>query len=471
MRNFLVIILSLVGAIATSQNKQILYGFDDIPQSLMLNPGSKVLQKKHYGIPFLSQIHVNGGSSGVSAYDIFKNGNDNINDRITQKIFEMKNTDFFTATQQLELINFGWRSQSEIYFSGGIYQELDFIAYFPRDLAILAWEGNRDYLNYEFDLGEISTTGDFMTVYHFGLNKQISKKLTVGARLKLYSSMFSYRSVNNSGTFVTRLGDETSENIYEHTIQNADVSVETSGYSSLRDLDGAGQVTREILGRAFFGGNVGVGVDVGLTYEINDAFTLSASALDVGAIFHSKDVENYRAHGSYTLDGINLIFPPLGEGDPTFPYYDNLEDEIKEEIPIDTLYNSYVQFRPTKLNASLSYGFGRFNGSGACDCLNMGNNNLHKQNIGLQLYSIFRPKRPQMAATLFYQRRFTDFLSAKATYTVDSYSYSNIGLGMAADFGKLNFYIVTDNLINYSNLAKAKSVSLQLGFNIIIDEE
>ncbi|MEH6764822.1 MAG: DUF5723 family protein [Aequorivita antarctica] len=471
MRNLLTIILSLVGVFAISQNKQILYGFDDIPQSLMLNPGSKVLQKKHYGIPFLSQIHFNGGSSGVSVYDIFKDGNDNINDRITKKIFEMKNTDFFTATQQLELINFGWRAKNEIYFSGGIYQEFDFIAYFPRDLAILAWEGNRDYLNYEFDLGEISTTGDLLTVYHFGLNKQISKKLTVGARLKLYSSMFSYRSVNNSGTFVTRLGDENSENIYEHTVQNADVTVETSGYASLRELDGAGQVTSEILGRAFFGGNIGVGVDLGFTYEINKAWTLSASALDVGAIFHSKDVENYRAQGTYTLDGINLIFPPLSDGESTFPYYGDLEDEVEREIPIDTLHNGYTQFRPIKFNAGLSYGFGRFNSTGACDCLNVGGENLHKQNIGLQFYSIFRPKGPQMAGTFFYHRRLTEYLSAKATYTVDSYSFSNVGLGVSADIGKINFYILADNLIKYSNLAMAKSVSLQLGFNIIIDEE
>ncbi|MDP2685817.1 MAG: DUF5723 family protein [Aequorivita sp.] len=471
MRNFLTITLSLLGFFAVSQNKQILYGFDDIPQSLMLNPGSEVTHKKHYGIPFLSQIHVNGGSSGVSVYDIFKDGSDNINDRITQQIFEMKNTDFFTATQQLELINFGWRAKNEIYFSGGVYQEFDFIAYFPRDLAILAWEGNRDYLDYEFDLGEISTTGDFMTVYHFGINKQITDKLTVGARLKLYSSMFSYRSVNNAGTFVTTLGDDDSANIYEHTIRNADVSVETSGYASLRELDGASQVTSEILGRAFFGGNLGVGVDLGFTYDINEAWTLSASAQDVGAIFHSKDVESYSAKGNYTLDGINLIFPPLNQGDPTFPYYDDLEDEIEREIPIDTLNNSYTQFRPVKLNAALSYGFGRFNASGDCDCLNMGGGMQHKNNVGLQFYSIFRPKGPQMAGTFFYHRRVTDYLSAKATYTVDSYSFSNVGLGVSADIGKVNFYIAADNLIKYSNLAKAKSVSLQLGFNIIIDEE
>lgn len=471
MRNFLPYILCFVGFCAISQNKQILYGFDDIPQSMMLNPGSKVSQKKHFGIPFFSQIHFNGGSSGVNVYDIFQEGNGDINDRILQKIFEMKNSDFFTATQQLELINFGWRAKNDIYFSGGIYEELDFIAYFPRDLAILAWEGNRDYLDYPFNLGEISATGDLTTVYHFGANKQISDRLTVGARLKVYSSMISFRSVNNAGTFTTRLGDASSENIYEHTIQNADVSLETSGYAMLRELDGSSQVMSEIFGRALFGGNIGVGVDLGFTYDINEAWTLSGSALDVGAIFHTKDVETYRAHGTYTLDGINLLFPPLSDGESTFPYYDELEDDIEREVNIDTLNTAYTQFRPMKFNASISYGFGRFNGSGACDCLNPGGGKLHKQNVGLQFYSIFRPKGPQMAGTLFYLRRFTDFLSAKATYTVDSYSFSNVGLGVSADIGKVNIYVAADNLLRYGNLAKAKSVSLQLGFNIIIDEE
>ncbi|WGF92830.1 DUF5723 family protein [Aequorivita marisscotiae] len=471
MRYFFTLFLCFVGYFAISQNKQILYGFDDIPQSLLLNPGSKVIQKKHFGIPFLSQIHFNGGASGVTAYDIFKEGNDDINVRIREKIFEMKNSDFFTATVQLELINIGWRAKNNIYFSGGIYEELDFITYFPKDLAILAWEGNRDYLDYPFNLGEISTTGDLTTVFHFGANKQISDRLTVGARLKIYSSMFSFRSVNNSGTFTTRLGGADSENIYEHIVQNADVTVETSGYAPLRDLDNSSQVTSEILGRSLLGGNLGVGVDLGFSYEIGEAWTISASALDVGAIFHTKDVETYRAHGTYTLDGINLIFPPLSEGESTFPYYDNLEDEVKREIDVDTLNNAYTQFRPLKLNAAINFGFGRFNSSGACDCLNMGGGQLHKQNVGLQLYSIFRPQGPQLAGTLFYHRRFTNFLSAKATYTVDSYSYTNVGLGVSADIGIVNLYLAADNLMSYGNLAKAKSVSLQLGFNIIIDEE
>lgn len=468
MRFILVFFLAFGLTLGYAQNKQVLYNFNEAPQSLLLNPGTNVPQKKHFGIPFLSQIHINGGSSGVSVYDIFGNTGESINAKIGRKIFEMKNTDFFTATQQLELISFGWRSPKDIYYSGGVYEEFDFITYFPRDLAILAWEGNANYIDYPFDLGEISATGDLLTVYHFGANKAITNKLTVGLRAKVYSSIMSFRSTNNKGTFVTRIAEADAPNIYEHIVNDADVSVETSGIASLDENSSAG----DLVGKALLGGNLGVGLDLGATYSINSNWTATASVLDVGTIFHSKDVENYRASGNYTLNGIELIFPPLSDGEETFPYYDDLEDEIEREIPIDTLYNKYTQLRPVKVNASLQYGFGAITGSGdECDCLNRGGGVERQQAVGVQFFSVFRPKGPQMAGTLFYYRKLFDFLAAKATYTVDSYSYSNIGAGIVGDFGKFNFYLAADNMLNYGNLAKSKSISLQLGFNIKIYDQ
>ena len=469
MKHCFFLIIALWATHGIAQNKQVLYGLTDVPQNLMLNPGSMVPQKKHFGIPLLSQIHLNGGASGVSAYDIFQEGEGDINTRIRDKIFEMSNTDFFTATQQLEILNFGWRAKNEIYFSGGMYQELDFITYFPRDLAILAWEGNRDYLDYPFDLGELSLTADLLTVYHIGANKQLNDKLTVGVRAKIYSNMGSFSSTDNQGSFTTAL-DEDGVNIYDHSIADADILVRTSGIASLADDDSDKNVGSALLGRAFFGGNLGVGMDVGVTYSVTNRITTTASLLDVGAVFHSKDIESYRASGTYNLNGIELIFPPLENGQATVPYYDNLEDELEDEIPIDTLTTGYTRWRPLKTNASVEYGFGNIFGGGECDCMNPGGGVTWQQAIGAQFYGIMRPKGPQMAGTIYYRRKISESFSAKATYTVDSFSSSNVGLGIVADIGKVNFYLAADNLLRYGNLAKAKSVSLQLGFNIKIDE-
>ncbi|UAB79911.1 hypothetical protein INR76_07125 [Marixanthomonas sp. SCSIO 43207] len=468
MKKFIFCLLALWATELLSQNKQVLYGLEEVPQSLLLNPGGNVSQKYHFGIPFLSQIHINGGASGVSAFDIFGNSNTDINTRIRNKIFEMDDKDFFTVNQQLTIIDFGWRNKKDIYFSGGMYQELDFITYFPRDLAILAWEGNQQYLDYDFDLGELSLTGEMLTVFHFGANKKVNDNLTLGVRAKIYSSLIHFQSINNTGTFTTTESTN-GINIYEHILRDIDVSVQTSGYASLRDADGSSEVVSDILGRTFFGGNLGLGFDFGATYDIGRNWTVSGSVLDLGAVFHTKDVENYESKGDYTINGIELIFPPLAEGEPTIPYFSNLEDDFEREVGVDTVNTSYTQWRPLKVNGAVEYRFGRGMGD-ACDCYNMGGAIKTGQSIGLQMFSVFRPKGPQVAGTLFYYRRLWDFLAAKATYTVDPYSYSNVGLGMVADVGKFNFYLAADNLLRYGNIAKAKSVSLQLGFNIKIDE-
>ncbi|PVW13343.1 DUF5723 family protein [Marixanthomonas spongiae] len=469
MRNILFCFIVLCASTVLSQNKAVLFGLEEVPQNLLLNPGSKVPQKFHFGIPFLSQVHVNGGASGVSAYDIFQESGGDINARIRDKIFDMDAKDFFTINQQLAVVDFGWLAKNKIYFSGGMYQELDFISYFPKDLAVLAWEGNQSRLGQEFDLGEVSTTGELLTVFHFGANKKMNENLTFGVRAKVYSSLIQFQSIDNTGTFTTRESTN-GINIYEHELRNINMSVQTSGYASLRDADGSAEVISEILGRSFFGGNVGLGFDFGATYDIGRFWTVSGSVLDLGMVFHTNGVENYESKGNHTVNGIELIFPPLDDNEPAIPYFSNVVDEFENQVGVDTLQNSYTQLRPVKLNAAVEYRFGRGRGD-ACDCYNMSGAVATNQSVGLQLFSVFRPKGPQLAGTLFYYRRLWDFLSAKATYTVDPYSFSNVGLGVVANLGKFNAYLAADNLLRYGNLAKAKSVSLQLGFNIKIDQE
>ena len=58
----------------------------------------------------------------------------------------------------------------------------------------------------------------------------------------------------------------------------------------------------------------------------------------------------------------------------------------------------------------------------------------------------------------------------KATYTLDTFSYTNIGLGLSGNIGKFNVYLLADNLLEYRDLAKANSLSFQFGFNFIFKE-
>jgi len=470
IKKILFIYLFLGISVVVCQNKQLLYNWEVTPQTLLLNPGSIVSGRFHAGVPLGSGFHFNVGSSGVSVFDVFADDGVDINTKITNTISRLSSRDFFTVNQQLDVINFGWLSKGfdPMYFSGGMYQELDVIAYFPKDIALLAWEGNRNYIGKAFDFNHISARADLLTVYHFGVNKQVSKKLTAGVRFKLYSSMVSVSSTRNKGAFKTALRPG-SVNIYEHTVTDLDAEVKTSGFISLDGLEQS-QVSKKLLGRALLGGNLGIGFDVGMTYQFDKQLSLTASVLDLGAIFHTKDTERYKATGDYTLDGIELIFPELESDQSTIPYYDNLEDDIVREIPVDTLNTGYTQLRPTKINAALHYDFGRFVGDkGGCNCKNNGTKQKRVSQAGFQYFSIFRPRGLQMAGTLYYTRSFGNTISIKTTYTLDRYSAKNIGAGMFLNIADINLFLAADNLLQMSNLAKANSVSLQVGLNYILN--
>ncbi len=463
----------LMGCLMHAQNKQLLYDYTDIPQSLLLNPGAEVNYRWHVGIPLLSHLHVNAGSSGVSAFDLFTDDGVDFNTKFRSVLNDLDRNDFFAINQQLEVFSGGFRPGGwgdNRYFSFGMYEEIDIHAYFPKDLAVLAYEGNGGpNINRVFNLGDLNLQGEFLTVFHFGFNQKVNDKFTFGARGKIYSSIFNFRSTNNSGSFYSVPGQN---NFYQH-IAIADLELQTSGYASLRDIesdntsDGSKQVLKKFKRRAFLGGNLGLGFDVGFTYHPSEQWTVTGSLQDVGFIRHSKDVETYRVDGEYALEGLDLLFPGIDDADDVNNYWEDLKNELEDEFGLDTLNTKYTTWRPIKLNASLKYSFGKER-SKDCDCAPTENGYLNA--VGAQLFMVSRPRRPQMALTAFYYRRLFDFLSAKATYTVDSYSFTNVGLGVSTHFANANFYLMVDNLLEFQNLAKANAVSFQLGFNYILPQ-
>lgn len=101
-----------------------------------------------------------------------------------------------------------------------------------------------------------------------------------------------------------------------------------------------------------------------------------------------------------------------------------------------------------------------------CNCLDKSDPTFQNR-VGVHMFAMKRPNHLQWALSAFYYRKLLKGLQIKATYTVDTYSFKNIGLGVSTALGPVQFYVMADNLLDYQNLAKSQSVSLQLGFNYI----
>ncbi|WP_067029242.1 DUF5723 family protein [Allomuricauda sp. CP2A] len=477
-RIWLIFYITLLGgASICAQNKQLLYDFYEIPQSLMVNPGVKTSQKWHTGIPFISGLAFQAGTSGVTVNDLFANDGIDFTTKVRERVLDaMTHRDDFSTTSQIEGFNVGFRGKNrpDDYYSFGVYGETDIIVYWPRDLAILAFEGNGGAnIGRSFDLGDVSLRGEMVNVFHFGINRKISNTLTVGARAKLYSSVLQFQSTGNSGFFRTTQGQD---NIYVSTL-TADMQLRTAGFKEIFDiLDDDTRSARDELPslftkRVLLGGNLGLGFDAGFSYNLNPQTTITASVLDVGFIHQSKDVQNYTLRGSANTEGIT-VFLPEDIDNVNNDLWQDLVDDIEESLPYEENNESYISLRPVKAYGSIRYDFGEGgNGFENCGCgVNVGsgsNRDYYPNSVGGQLYMIKRPRGIQAALTGFYQRRFGRVLSLKTTYTVDKYSFTNVGLGLNLQAGPINFYVLGDNLLSYRNVADSHYASLQFGFNII----
>jgi hypothetical protein len=78
------------------------------------------------------------------------------------------------------------------------------------------------------------------------------------------------------------------------------------------------------------------------------------------------------------------------------------------------------------MNSSYQYSFNDSRGGTDCSC---SVESEYRNAVGAQLFVMTTPRAPIMALTGYYRRNVLDNLQVKATYTVDSYSYKNIGFG------------------------------------------
>jgi len=469
-------ILLLLGMVtAYAQNRQLLYDFYEIPQALLLNPGVKSFQQWHAGIPMASSLSLQAGSSGITVQDLFANDGLDFTTKFRDRVINgLSQNDEFSGSMMVELLGGGFRSGNNEadYVSFGIYTEGFLSQFWPRDPAILAFEGNANNLNRRFNLNHLASQGELVTVFHFGINRKINQKWTVGARAKLYSSMVSFKSTNNEGYFVTTVGQN---NLLRNTFV-ADLRLRTSGIDELVDVlssDTASnrEAARLLQKRALLGGDLGIGMDFGFTHQWNRQTFITGSILDVGFIRHKKDVQNYTLRGAVTNEGIEIALP-RDILNLTSNIWEELVDDIAARVPLETDEDSYIAMRPLKLYTSIRHNFGeRVLIGESCDCDVPSDTPEGRfdylNSVGGQLFAMHRPRGLQTALTAFYQRRFGNVLALKATYTIDKYSPTNLGMGMNLQLGKFNFYVLADNLLGFRNIANSHYQSFQLGFNII----
>ena len=445
-KSILLILLTVIVPLKAQQ--QLAFSFLESPQTLMLNPGAETNFSSHYGVPILSNVNISFGNTGFQMRDLFLNDSRDFNLKFKEVLTKIDARDYFQTSAVIDVINGGFRINNKTYVSFGFYEEMDVIFYMPKDLIELMYYGNEPFLDRTFSFSQLSMKADFLGVLHAGVSKKINEKLTLGARVKIYSSGFNIESTNNSGTLTTF---KNSENILRQSLSNFDVELRTSG------------VEGEILSSTFLGNNLGLGLDLGLTYHFTPQLEFTGSILDVGFIKHSKGTKNFSSKGDYIFDGINLEFPDSG---PLIDYWREFKDDFDTKVPRQEDQESYSSWRPMKLNAALKYSFGEKRSK---SCYAKTHKQYYYNSIGFQIHTIMRPLRPQFSFTSFYEMSLSKKIHTKFTHTMNDYSAAIFGAGLSLQVSKVNLYGLLDNILGVADLSSINNISINFGMNIIID--
>ncbi len=446
--------LLMISSIAMAQQK-LLFGFGETPQTLLLNPGAETNYRYHVGVPFLSGLAVNVGSTNLVLADLFLNDGVDFSLKVNRTIDKLDSKDYIYLNTSIDVLNGGFRYDDKTYVSFGFYQELDFILYFPKDIATLINEGNQPFLNRPFSISQLAFKADILGVLHAGVSRKLNERLNVGARVKIYSSSLNAETKNNSGTFTTI---EHNANLLRQYLSGVDVNLRSSG---IVENDETLENPSSLFTRTFLGGNLGLGFDIGFTYHINPQLEFSGSLLDVGFVKHSKRIKNFTAKGDFVFDGVNFQY----DGSNT-DYWNELDIAFDEQVPSGENEESYVSWRPAKLNAMLKYSFGERRSK---VCYADTKKGYYYNAIGLQLHSVFRPVGQQFALTGFYEAIITEKFHTKFSYTVNDYSSRNLGVGFVGELFNVNVFGMVDNILGLTDIANARSTSVSLGVNMVFD--
>ena len=453
----IVLLVFLISTISLKSQQKLAFSFAESPQTLLLNPGAETNFRSHYGIPMLSDVSFDIGITGFKLNDLFSNDSRTFRTRFEAVLNKINATDYLSFNTKIDVLNIGFRLDKKTYLSFGFYEEIDFISYLPKDFIELFYYGNEPFINRNFSLAQVSMKGDFLGVFHAGISKKISEKLNIGARAKIYSSSINIESLNNFGTFNSSTG---TDNIIRQYLNNINGQVRTSGIVDSDDeyVDDP----NEYFSRTFLGGNLGLGLDVGLTYHFTSQLEFTASLLDIGFVKHSKNTKNFNIEGDYVLDGLNFEYDTSSLSN----YWQQIEQDFRDRVITEETQEAYTSWRPMKINAAFKYSFGERREK---SCYSKTHKEYYYNAIGFQIHNIMRPIKPQFSFTSFYEASLSKKVHTKFTHTINDYSAVIFGAATSLQLGKLYVYGGLDNLLGVADVSTANSVAFNFGFNIVID--
>jgi hypothetical protein len=455
----LVSLLCIVQVRSFAQHYLNLYNMELVPQRIFQNPAFIPDHKFYIGIPVLSGIQSSYALPFSYNDAITRGSDDSLTFNISDVLGKLEKNDQLTFFSDVDILSFGTRIDSGRFYLGFSIRERISQQYrIPANLGNFLWYGNAAPQLFGKEVNIAPTVNvTAWDEYAASFSGYAMKgKLTWGARLKYLSGRV------NSTTTKADLKVYTDTGTYQMYLKS-DIAISTSGLSnrefaaddreSSRIVPGLSNYFDQRVSSLIFPGNNGVGIDVGLSYQVNPHIGISASVLDIGFITWSKNTMTLVSRNPGTevvFNGVSLnSFIDMLESYDSFGR--KLKDSIVNLAKIDTVFGEkYTSWLPVRYNLGGSYLI----------------NEHHRFNILFNGISWNRKFYPALSVSYNYQ--LGGILGLMVSYNIFNRQYTNIGAGLSVKAGPIQLFVMSDNIPGMISYKGSNNYSIQFGLNIVI---
>ena len=170
-----------------AQQDNILQLIPVIPQSSYDNPAFQPTPNWYIGFPGLSSIYAGVAHNGFVYRDLAHMRTDGLLQLTPQiAVSKLGKRNFLSANVIQEWLAFGFRCKKS-YFSFSVADKVSFQFSYPRDLILLAWDGNGQWVGKTADFSGIGINAIHYCEYALGFShdlKILNQKFVIGGRIK-----------------------------------------------------------------------------------------------------------------------------------------------------------------------------------------------------------------------------------------------------------------------------------------------
>ncbi|REE00407.1 DUF5723 family protein [Marinoscillum furvescens] len=401
-------------------------------QNTNLNPALMPEGKFFLGLPVISGVHLNFNNK-FDYSDVVVKSESESQISLNSFLGSLQQNNMTHVSSTISLLHVGFRTPSGLTFSFFANDRIEADFLYKKKMMQMVIEGNGSVLNETIDLSKTKVSATYFRELGISAGATIPRlDMTLAARLK-YIQGIANASTSRDANATFRTDDID----YSLQLELQNATLNTAGFDAVQ----------ENPAYAIANSNVGGALDLGMNWNMNRYYTISASIVDLGMISWKEGVKNHH------LRDTSMVYGGLDLKDP-----ENLEQTIKDTL-INKLKNRreknqdpYTTFLNPKAYVSWAY---------------------HTPTAGdLVATAGTRYVRGQMKFMFGagYRHKIGKAFIGSVNVTKLPQQFLNLGAAIAVNGGPTQLYLAADQLVNF-DATKFKSFDFRIGLNIQIGKK